>query len=64
MREEINARWKWGDDTAAASWLWRRHRLKFRPQCLRYFRRCERAYRAHEQKIIRAYRKVQRERQQ
>lgn len=61
-KQTIIQNYRHGDDTAAARWLLRYRRLRFRPQCLRYFRTSDRAYPQHTHTIITAYRAIQRRR--
>lgn len=56
----IRRDWRHGDDSRAARWLRRYHRLRYPPQCLRYFRTNPMAYPVHiRQLFTRAYRRIQ-----
>lgn len=58
--DRINAQWRHGDDSRASRWLHRYHRLRYRPQCLRYFRTQPRAYAPQiRQLFTRAYLRTQ-----
>lgn len=62
MTDQIKEAWRRGDDTAAAKWILRYRRLKYRPQCLRAFR-VGRAYKGEIGQIMqRAFAAVQRRR--
>lgn len=59
----INAQWRHGDDSRAARWLRRYHGLRYRPQCMRYFRTQPNAYAPElRQLFTRAYMRIQRHR--